>query len=57
MKANLAVDVQWIKENGYNIQDPFVIDVFKYAIDTAEKYEKLRQSPVFKLFRKVKRYV
>ena len=53
IEANQAVDVKWIKEKGYNTQDPFVLDVFKYAVNTAEKYEKLRNKTIVTLIRKI----
>lgn len=53
IEANQAVDVKWLKENGYEIPEPFVLDVFKYAVDTAGKYEKLRNKKVLKSIRKI----
>ncbi len=53
IEANQAVDTNWLKENGYDIPEPFVLDVFKYAVDTAAKYEKLRNKPILKPLRKV----
>lgn len=53
IEANLAVDVKWLKESGYDLKEPFVLDVFKYAVDTAEKYEKLRNKRIIKPIRKI----
>ena len=53
IEANQAVDVKWLKENGYALPEPFVLDVFKYAVDTAGKYEKLRNNKLIKPIRKV----
>ena len=55
MEANMAVDVKWIKENGFEIKEPFVLEAFKYAVSTAEKYEKLRNKGIFKFIRRFKR--
>ena len=55
IEANNAVDVNWLKENGYELPDPFVLDVFKYAVDTAKKYENIRNNKIFKLLRGIKR--
>ena len=55
IEANQAVDVKWLKENGYALPEPFVLDVFKYAVDTAGKYEKLRNNKALKLFRGLRR--
>lgn len=53
IEANNAVDVKWLKENGYEIPEPFVLDVFKYAVDTAKKYEDLRNKKILKPIRKI----
>ena len=53
IEANQTVDVKWLKENGFNIKEPFVLDVFKYAVDTAVKYEKLRNKRIMKPIRKI----
>lgn len=55
IQASNMVDVQWLKENGYQLPEPFVLDVFKYAVDTAGKYEKLRNNKALKLFRGLRR--
>ena len=53
IEANHAVNVKWLKENGYELPEPFVLDVFKYAVDTAGKYEQLRNKKILKLIRKI----
>lgn len=53
IEANQAVDVNWLKESGYELKEPFVLDVFKYAVDTAGKYEKLRNKRIIKPIRKI----
>lgn len=53
IEANQAVDVKWLKESGYEISEPFVLDVFKYAVITAEKYESLRNRRIIKAIRKI----
>ena len=51
IRANSLVDVEWIKHNGYDIDEPFVLDVFKYAVETAGKYEELRKKKILKPIR------
>ena len=53
IKANSMIDIKWLKENGYELPDPFVLDVFKYAVDTAKKYEDLRNKKILKPIRKI----
>lgn len=53
IEANHAVNVKWLKENGYELPEPFVLDVFKYAVDTAKKYEDLRNKKILKPIRKI----
>ena len=53
IEANQAVDVKWLKANGYVIQDPYVLNAFKYAVETAGKYERLRKSRVFKIIKRI----
>lgn len=55
IEANRAVDVKWLKENGYELPEPFVLDVFKYLVNTAEKYERLRNKRIFKPIKKIGR--
>lgn len=55
IEANHAVNVKWLKENGYELPEPFVLDVFKYAVETAKKYEDLRNNKILKLLRGIKR--
>lgn len=50
--ANSLVDEQWLKENGIMIK-PFVLDFFKYSVETSLKYEKLRNKKIVKLLRKM----
>lgn len=52
IKATSLVDTVWLKENGYEIDEPFVPEVFDYLISTAEKYEKIRNNKFLKLLRK-----
>lgn len=44
IKAASMVDAEWLKDNGYSDMYPYVPEVFEYAADTAEKYEKLRSN-------------
>lgn len=53
IEASNAVDAKWLKENGYELPEPFVLDVFKYAVDTAKKYEDLRNKKILKPIRKI----
>lgn len=53
IEANQTVDVKWLKEKGYEIQEPFVLEVFKYAVETAGKYESLRNKKSLKIARKL----
>lgn len=48
IRAASCVDVKWLNENGFEIDDPFVPEVFEYAASTAEKYEKIRSNKLFK---------
>lgn len=52
IKATSKVDTEWLKENGYDIKEPFVPEVFDYLISTAEKYEKIRNNRFAKTFSK-----
>lgn len=53
IKATSMVDVEWLKENGYDIKEPFVPEVFDYLISTAEKYEKIRNNGFAKKISKI----
>ncbi len=48
IKSAATVDVEWLKSEGYPVADPFVPEVFEYAVSTAKKYEKIRKNKVFK---------
>ena len=49
IEVNQAVDTIWLKENGFSLPEPFVLDVFKYSVDTAQKYESIRKFKIVKL--------
>lgn len=53
MRAASFVDTEWLKENGYDIKEPFVPEVFDYLISTAEKYEKIRNNGLAKTISKI----
>ncbi len=42
IQLNALVDTSWLKEEGYALPEPFVLDVFTHAVNTAEMYEKMR---------------
>ncbi|MBQ9414446.1 MAG: glycosyltransferase family 2 protein [Clostridia bacterium] len=44
IRATAAVDVEWLKAEGLSIPDPFVPEVFRYAAETAGRYEALRKN-------------
>lgn len=48
IKATAAVDTEWLKNEGYPLPEPFVPEVFTYAVSTAEKYEKIRNNKAVK---------
>lgn len=52
--ANALVDEEWLSNEGIVIK-PFVLDLFKYWIDTANKYEKLRNKKVLRPIKKLLR--
>ncbi len=49
VELNAKVDVEWLKAEGYPLEEPFVLDVFTHAVDTAEMYDKMRRGK----FRKI----
>lgn len=53
MRAVSYVDTKWLKENGYDIQEPFVPEVFDYLVSTAEKYENIRNNKFAKTISKI----
>lgn len=48
IKATATVDVEWLKSEGYPITEPFIPEVFEYAVSAAEKFEKIRNNKAFK---------
>ena len=48
IKTTAAVDTEWLKNEGYPLPEPFVPEVFTYAVSTAEKYEKIRNNKAVK---------
>ncbi len=53
VKANAAVDVEWLKEEGFKLNANYLFSVFKYMADTSVKYEKLRKNPILKFCAKI----
>ena len=49
IKATAMVDAEWLKREGYLTADPYLPEVFDYALSTANKYEKLRKNPVLRV--------
>ena len=54
MQVWSLVDIEWLKENGYDLPQPFIPEVFRYAVSTAEKYEKIRNNKIIKFISKLK---
>ena len=56
IKASALVDVAWLRGEGLQLTEPFVPQVFSYAVETAAKYERLRKNKLVailaKLFRR-----
>ena len=48
IKATATVDTEWLKAEGYPLPEPFLPEVFEYAVSTAEKYEKIRNNKAVK---------
>ena len=53
IRTTALVDTDWLKEEGYPLPEPFVPEVFEYVINTAEKYEKIRQNKAVRAARKI----
>lgn len=51
--ATALVDADWLKEEGYPLPEPFVPEVFEYTVNTAEKYEKIRQNKAVRAAKKI----
>ena len=54
IQATSKVDVKWLNDSGFDFPDPFVPEVFEYALDTAAKYEDLRNNKILRAMRKIK---
>lgn len=50
-----SVDIEWLKSEGYNLPEPFVPEVFQYAVSTASKYEKLRKNKFLRIISKIRK--
>jgi glycosyltransferase involved in cell wall biosynthesis len=53
IRATALVDTDWLKAEGYPLLEPFVPEVFEYAVATAEKYEKIRTNKAVKAAKKL----
>lgn len=53
IRATALVDTEWLKEEGYPLSEPFVPEVFEYAVATAEKYEKIRTNKAVRAAKKL----
>ena len=53
IRAAAMVDTDWLKEEGYLLPEPFVPEVFEYAVNTAEKYERIRQNKAVRTAKKI----
>lgn len=48
IRAAAMVDDEWLKREGYLSSDPYLPEVFDYALSTSNKYEKLRKNAVLR---------
>ncbi len=53
IQANSRVDAKWLKENGFQIQDPFVMEAFQYTLELAKKYDSVRNKKIVKAFKRL----
>ncbi len=49
IKATALIDTQWLKKCGYELPEPFVPEVFDYAVSAAGKYENIRKNKVLRI--------
>lgn len=55
VQASALVDSEWLRKEGYQLPEPFVLDAFLYAANAAGKYEKLRNHKCIRWMRKTLR--
>lgn len=48
IKANSLVDTEWLEEEGYHLQEPFVMQAFNDIVFNAHQYEKIRTNKVLR---------
>ena len=49
IRASHAVNEEWLKREGYELDSPFVPNFFEYLTNTTGKYERLREKKYFKV--------
>ena len=55
MRVFSLVDSAWLKDEGYDIKDPYVPVILDCLMDTAEKYERLRKNKLVRIVSKFKK--
>ena len=53
VRTAALIDGAWLREQGFDFPEHFVPEVFEYAADTAEKYEKIRTNKAVKAAKKL----
>ena len=53
IRTAALIDGAWLREQGFDFPEHFVPEVFEYAADTAEKYEKIRTNKAVKAAKKL----
>ena len=53
IRTAALIDGAWLREQGFDFPEHYVPEVFEYAADTAEKYEKIRSNKAVKAAKKL----
>ncbi len=53
IKATALIDTRWLRQNGYELPEPFVPEMFDYAISAAGKYENIRKNKFLRTVKKI----
>lgn len=53
IRANNAVDTEWLKEQGYALREPFVCEALEYTFLLAKKYNTLRNNKFVRMAKRL----
>ncbi len=53
LRTSSLIDSEWLKDEGYDISDPFVPEAVRFCANTTARYQTMRKSKLFRIAAKI----